>query len=130
MQIYQRFMQLRKFLKMTQSEFGKELGRTKMAISYYEKGERSIDNSVLLLLQEKFNVNIDWMRTGTGTMFLEDSDKKMDSDIVNIAPAYDLPERFLQLAGKLKKSDIAKVEGYMQAIIDEYKNKDMQKLSS
>ena len=82
------------------------------------------------MLQEKFNVNIDWMRTGTGTMFLEDSDKKMDSDIVNIAPAYDLPERFLQLAGKLKKSDIAKVEGYMQAIIDEYKNKDMQKLSS
>ena len=32
MQIYQRFMQLRKYLKMTQSEFGKELGRTKMEL--------------------------------------------------------------------------------------------------
>ena len=69
MQIYQRFMQLRKFLKMTQSEFGKELGRTKMAISYYEKGERSIDNSIILLLQEKFNVNTDWLINGNGSMF-------------------------------------------------------------
>ena len=68
MQIYQRFMQLRKYLKMTQSEFGKELGRTKMAISYYEKGERSIDNSIILLLQEKFNINSDWLINGNGSM--------------------------------------------------------------
>lgn len=71
MQIYQRFMQLRKFLKMTQSEFGKELGRTKMAISYYEKGERCIDNSIILLLKEKFNVNTDWLINGNGSMFID-----------------------------------------------------------
>ena len=67
MQIYQRFMQLRKYLKMTQSEFGKELGRTKMD----EKGERSIDNSIILLLQEKFNVNTDWLINGNGSMFID-----------------------------------------------------------
>ena len=130
MQIYQRFMQLRKFLKMTQSEFGKELGRTKMAISYYEKGERSIDNSVLLLLQEKFNVNIDWMRTGQGSMFLSDNEKKADSGVVRAASSYNVPERLLILLSKLKKEDLIRVEGYMQAIVDSYKNKDMQKLSS
>ena len=130
MQIYQRFMQLRKFLKMTQSEFGKELGRTKMAISYYEKGERSIDNSVLLLLQEKFNVNIDWMRTGVGSMFLSDNEKKADSGVVSIASSYNIPERLLILLSKLKKEDLIRVEGYIQAIVDSYKNKDMQKLSS
>lgn len=130
MQIYQRFKEVRKSLKMTQTAFGNQLGKGLRAIQHYEAGERSIDNSIILLLQEKFNINSDWLINGKGSMFLEDSDKKMDSDIVNIAPAYDLPERFLQLAGKLKKSDIAKVEGYMQAIIDEYKNKDMQKLSS
>lgn len=130
MQIYQRFMQLRKFLKMTQSEFGKELGRTKMAISYYEKGERSIDNSVLLLLQEKFNVNIEWMRTGVGSMFLSDNEKKADSGVVSIASSYNVPERLLILLSKLKKEDLIRVEGYIQAIVDSYKNKDMQKLSS
>lgn len=130
MTLIDRFKMIRNTLGLTQKEFGKALNKTYIMIQNYEKGRRNISDGVLLNLQEKFNVNIDWMRTGQGSMFLEDSDKKMDSDIVNIAPAYDLPERFLQLAGKLKKSDIAKVEGYMQAIIDEYKNKDMQKLSS
>lgn len=130
MNIHQRFKLIRKELKMTQKEFAEKIGKKLRTIQDYEYEKATITDGVLLNLQEKFNVNIEWMRTGQGTMFLEDSDKKMDSDIVNIAPAYDLPERFLQLAGKLKKSDIAKVEGYMQAIIDEYKNKDMQKLSS
>ena len=130
MQIYQRFMQLRKYLKMTQSEFGKELGRTKMAISYYEKGERSIDNSIILLLQEKFNVNTDWLINGNGSMFLSDNEKKADSGVVSIASSYNVPERLLILLSKLKKEDLIRVEGYMQAIVDSYKNKDMQKLSS
>lgn len=130
MQIYQRFMQLRKYLKMTQSEFGKELGRTKMAISYYEKGERSIDNSVLLLLQEKFNVNTDWLINGNGSMFLSDNEKKADSGVVSTASSYNVPERLLILLSKLKKEDLIRVEGYIQAIVDSYKNKDMQKLSS
>lgn len=130
MQIYQRFMQLRKYLKMTQSEFGKELGRTKMAISYYEKGERSIDNSIILLLKEKFNVNTDWLINGNGSMFLSDNDKKADSGAVSTASSYNVPERLLILLSKLKKEDLIRVEGYIQAIVDSYKNKDMQKLSS
>ena len=130
MQTYQRFMQLRKFLKMTQSEFGKELGRTKMAISYYEKGERCIDNSIILLLQEKFNVNRDWLINGNGRMFLSDNEKKADSGVVRAASSYNVPERLLILLSKLKKEDLIRVEGYIQAIVDSYKNKDMQKLSS
>lgn len=130
MQIYQRFMQLRKYLKMTQSEFGKELGRTKMAISYYEKGERSIDNSIIILLQEKFNVNTDWLINGNGSIFLSDNEKKADSGVVSIAFSYNVPERLLILLSKLKKEDLIRVEGYIQAIVDSYKNKDMQKLSS
>ena len=130
MTLIDRFKMIRNTLGLTQKEFGKALNKTYIMIQNYEKGRRNITDGILLNLQDIFNVNIEWMRTGTGTMFLEDSDKKMDSDIVNIAPAYDLPERFLQLAGKLKNSDIAKVEGYMQAIVDSYKNKDMQKLSS
>ncbi len=130
MQIYQRFMQLRKYLKMTQSEFGKELGRTKMAISYYEKGERSIDNSIIILLQEKFNVNTDWLINGNGSMFLSDNEKKADSGVVSIASSYNVPERLLILLSKLRKEDLIRVEGYIQAIVDSYKNKDMQKLSS
>ena len=98
--------------------------------SYYEKGERSIDNSIIILLQEKFNVNTDWLINGNGSMFLSDNEKKADSGVVSIASSYNVPERLLILLSKLKKEDLIRVEGYIQAIVDSYKNKDMQKLSS
>lgn len=125
----ERIKEIIKVKGMNKSQFMKDLGYSHVAFLKWEKGAK-IGEKTLKLIEMQYNINPNWLRTGTGSMFLEDSDKKMDSDIVNIAPAYDLPERFLQLAGKLKNSDIAKVEGYMQAIIDEYKNKDMQKLSS
>ena len=99
-------------------------------IQNYEKGRRNISDGVLLNLQEKFNVNIDWMRTGEGEMFLSDNEKKADSGAVSTASSYNVPERLLILLSKLKKEDLIRVEGYIQAIVDSYKNKDMQKLSS
>lgn len=71
MQIYQRFKEVRKSLKMTQTAFGNQLGKGLRAIQHYEAGERSIDNSIILLLQEKFNVNTDWLINGNGSMFID-----------------------------------------------------------
>lgn len=130
MLMYQRFKELRKILGYTQTEFGEQLGKKLRTIQDYEANKAKITDSVLLLLQEKFNVNIDWMRTGEGSMFLSDNEKKADSGVVSIASSYNVPERLLILLSKLKKEDLIRVEGYIQAIIDEYKNKDMQKLSS
>lgn len=130
MQIYQRFKEVRKYLKMTQTAFGNQLGKGLRAIQHYEAGERSIDNSIIILLQEKFNVNTDWLINGNGSMFLLDNEKKADSGVVSIASSYNVPERLLILLSKLKKEDLIRVEGYIQAIVDSYKNKDMQKLSS
>lgn len=130
MQIHQRFKEIRKTLKMTQTEFGEQLDKTMRAIQNYEAGERSLNNDIIMMLNEKFNINIHWLYTGFGNMFLSDNENKADSGFVSIAPTYDLPERFLQLCCKLKKEDFIRVEGYIQAIVDSYKNKDMQKLSS
>ena len=130
MLIHERFKELRKYLKMTQTEFGEQLGKTMRTIQEYERANRAITDGVLLNLQEKFNVNIDWMRTGVGSMFLSDNEKKADSGVVSIASSYNVPERLLILLSKLKKEDLIRVEGYIQAIVDSYKNKDMQKLSS
>lgn len=73
MQIYQRFKEVRKSLKMTQTAFGNQLGKGLRAIQHYEAGERSIDNSIILLLQEKFNVNTDWLINGNGNMFIDNN---------------------------------------------------------
>lgn len=72
MQIYQRFRQVRKCLKMTQTDFGEKIGKTMRSVQEYERGTRNITDGVLLNLQETFNVNPNWLRTGTGSMFLEE----------------------------------------------------------
>lgn len=130
MTLIDRFKMIRNTLGLTQKEFGKALNKTYIMIQNYEKGRRNISDGVLLNLQEKFNVNIDWMRTGEGEMFLSDNEKKADSGAVSTASSYNVPERLLILLSKLKKEDLIRVEGYIQAIVDSYKNKDMQKLSS
>lgn len=73
MQIYQRFKEVRKSLKMTQTAFGNQLGKGLRAIQHYEAGERCIDNSIILLLKEKFNVNTDWLINGNGSMFIDNN---------------------------------------------------------
>ena len=72
MQIYQRFKQIRKALNMTQTAFGEKIGKTMRSVQEYERGTRNITDGVLLNLQETFNVNPNWLRTGTGSMFLEE----------------------------------------------------------
>lgn len=68
--MHNRFKELRKRLGLTQTGFGDKLGKTITTIQYYEYGTRKITDGVLLQLNELFNVNIDWMRTGVGDMFL------------------------------------------------------------
>lgn len=62
---------LRETLGLTQEEFGEKIGRTKGAISAYEKGERKPDKTTLMLIEKVFNVNPDWLLKGEGDMFLE-----------------------------------------------------------
>lgn len=76
MTLIDRFKMIRNTLGLTQKEFGKALNKTYIMIQNYEKGRRNITDGILLNLKEKFNVNIDWMRTGEGSMFLSDDKKE------------------------------------------------------
>ena len=94
MSIHQRFRDLRKFLNLTQKEMAEAFGKKDYtSIQKFENGSRAITDGVLLNLQEKFNINIEWMRTGKGSMFLNDKRNKniekvqikniIDTDIPN-----------------------------------------------
>ena len=67
-----RFKQIRKALNLSQTEMGELLGKGLRAIQHYEKGERSIDKTVIILLEKVYNINSDWLINGTGSMFLEE----------------------------------------------------------
>lgn len=76
MLVSDRFREVRKVLKLTQKEMGEKLNKTYIMIQNYETGRRQITDGVLLNLQEKFNINIEWMRTGEGNMFINDKQDK------------------------------------------------------
>lgn len=68
-----RFKILRKKCGKTQSEMGKVLGLSVSGVSEIEKGRRNVTEQHLIMLSnwKERIVNIDWLRTGKGEMFLQ-----------------------------------------------------------
>lgn len=65
----ERIKNLRSSLKMTQQKFADRLGLKRQTIAAYEIGNIVPSDSTLLLICKEFNVNEEWLRSGTGEMF-------------------------------------------------------------
>ena len=67
----ERIKELRKILGLTSEKFGARLGVGKTAISGIETGRRNVTDQMFLSICREFNVNEEWLRTGSGDMFVE-----------------------------------------------------------
>ncbi len=65
-----RIKQIRKELDLTQQEFADRLGIKRGGIANYEIGRNEPADSVISLICREFNVNEQWLRDGTGDMFI------------------------------------------------------------
>ena len=63
-----RLYKVRKVLKMSQVEFGREIGVSGAAISRIEKGERGLTEQMLKSVCREYHVRRDWLTEGTGEM--------------------------------------------------------------
>lgn len=84
MSIHQRFKEVRKKLNFTQTEFGEQLGKKLRVIQYYEANDSSITLDIILLLQEKFNINSDWLINGNGSMFNNVQDISFNGELLEL----------------------------------------------
>ena len=68
----ERFRALRKALGLTQGEFGKILGLTTSGVSEIEAGRRNVTEQHLIMLSNYKGrpIDVNWIRTGEGEMFL------------------------------------------------------------
>lgn len=64
----ERIKKVRKALDLTQREFAERIGMKQNSIALIEKGRNTSDQTVFAICRE-FNVNEEWLRTGTGEMF-------------------------------------------------------------
>lgn len=67
-------IQLRKSLGLSQSAFAEKIGLSQSGYSLIEKGKRELNDRVIKLICNEFNVNEHWLRTGEGLIFLEPSE--------------------------------------------------------
>lgn len=70
--INERFIELRKACRKSQTDFSKVLGLSRSGVADIETGRRNVTEKHLLMLSnwDEYNVNIAWLRTGKGDMFL------------------------------------------------------------
>ena len=66
-----RIRQLRKELGLNQTEFGERIGVKQGSGAGYESGARTPIDAVITSICREFNVSEDWLRNGTGEMFLK-----------------------------------------------------------
>lgn len=73
-----RIRELRKALDLSQKEFAEKIGLKQNAISYMEKNGFTITEQNIKVICSQFNVNENWLRTGSGKMFLENEKKQKE----------------------------------------------------
>lgn len=81
---YERLATLYKQFKekgYTQHSFGEILGITQAQLSRLLRGESGITRQHELLLENQLGLNIKWLQTGRGPIFLESSEEKRLDDL-------------------------------------------------
>lgn len=66
----ERIKLLRQKLNLTQTEFAQKIGLQANTIATYEMGVRNPRDSNILIICREFSVNEEWLRKGSGEMFL------------------------------------------------------------
>ena len=73
-----RIRELRKTLNLNQKDFAEKIGLKQNAISHIEHIGSTVTEQNIKAICFQFNVNEQWLRTGSGPMFLENNKKQKD----------------------------------------------------
>lgn len=85
-----RIKKIRKSLDLTQQKFSDKLGIQRNTVAMYEMGKTTPSEAIMLSICREFNVNENWLRTGEGEMYVEQSESKSDhSKIIDILISLD-----------------------------------------
>lgn len=67
----ERIKKLRKSLDLTQQQFADKIGVKRNTVGQWECGINALTDQTVTAICREFNVNEDWLRNGTGEMFVE-----------------------------------------------------------
>lgn len=108
--IANRLREVRENLGFSQGEFAEKLEIKQQLLSKYETGRLDISNTIKVRLHVDFNVSIDWLLTGNGNIFINNSNEKLSfQDAVTLLQIFakldaQSKEEVLSLMRKLGKN--------------------------
>ena len=79
--MHNRLRAVRKALRLNQKRFAEQIGLTQNALSMIEKNHTPVTEKNIKLVCVTFNVNEQWLRTGSGEMFCSSPYEKRLRDI-------------------------------------------------
>lgn len=110
-----RIKELRRELNMTQAEFAAKIGLSRNYIAQIEIGTKVPSDRTISDICREFNVNEDWLRTGTGEPTIKRTRSQeigaFASEVMNL-PDEDIKNRLIDALAKLDERDwetIAKI---------------------
>lgn len=99
---------LRKTLDLTMEKFGDRLGVKKNSISQIESGKNALTEQMIKSICREFDVDEEWLRNGTGSMFIERTrDEEIAKFIGTIQSVDDdsFMKKFISMLAKLDESE-------------------------
>lgn len=117
----ERMKELRKNLNLTQQELADQLHIKRTNIANYESGLSSPTDSVIALICREFNVSEEWLRNGTGEMFIPMSlDEEIASFIGDIQSDIEenFKKRFISALSKLDEDEWIFIEKFMESVLE------------
>lgn len=117
----ERIKKLRKHLDLTQREFAEKIGVKQNTVAQYEMGRNVPIDSVISLICREFNVNEEWLRNGTGEMFvaLDKEDLLMEwAGRVLGSDSASFKKRFVKMLMSLSESEWEFLERKAKELVD------------
>lgn len=116
----ERLKLIRKNSGMTQEAFASELGATRGMIAKYETGLVVPDQTMRLLISQRFNVNPEWLETGEGKPYKEGLIPELVHALRQMPAVQTALERLLP---RLTAEDLQ----HINSLIERFINDDTQK---
>ena len=118
--MHERLKKLRKALDLTQQEFADRIGSKRNTVAKYETETNTPSTAVVTLICREFNVNEDWLRDGTGEMFIPRTRNQLITDFAGdlIKEPDSFKTRLIEGMAKLDESDWEDIERIVLKLIN------------
>lgn len=115
----ERIKAIRKALGLSGENFGERIGLKKVAISQVETGRTNPTEQTIVSICREFNVSEEWLRNGTGEMFVPiPTDEEIDSFVSSAKKDNGFKKRLISLLARLSDEEW----GFMEKIAEDFMN--------